>query len=207
MKQPIFQIIIFSFLIWLALFVGNIVKPFTYVDNATSQIVCDKNGQSFEAGWNFIYTFTDRLDTFNDEKARKLCEFNIIKDYSHFYKNPLKTNYRFEPKLIQESSWPDAILIFFAVIVLGTTVIGRFSKRVFILKYVILSAAIGLMLFFLVFKKPSAVIFCQRQIARKVNNFKRVIFKYNIFPIPEEDQHIESILPNIYQNCLKKEGF
>lgn len=207
MKQLISLILTYSFLISLSFFVLYISKPFIYIDSSKSQIVCNKSGQSFESGWNFIYTFADKLDSFNDTKARKLCEFNIIKDYSNTYKTPVEVNYRFEPKFIQESSWADAFFMFFTSLIIGGIIIKVFRLLTSSVKLVLLSFVIAPLIFFFIFRKPAATIFCKRQIARKVNNFKRIIFKYGIFPIPEEDRHIKEFLPNLYQKCLKNEGF
>ena len=186
-----------------------IFKPYKYIDNATSSIICSKDSRSYEAGWNFIYSFDDRLDVFNDAKAGKLCEYGAIKDYGNTLKTPLEKNYRFEPKYIQESSWGDAILMFFAAFILGGLIIQiLFSRFTFKTTTTLLFIALAgsPIVFFLLIKNPAAEIFCARQTARKVNNFKRIIFKYGIFPIPEEDTHIKSLLSKVYQSCLTKEA-
>lgn len=196
-------------LLSIAIGVLYIFKPYEYVDNATSMIICNKDTRSFETGWNFIYSFDGKLDSFNDTKARKLCEYNSIKDYGNSLKTPLIVNYKLEPKYIQESSWADALLMFFATFIFGVIVIQfLFSKLnfkiipTFLLVFLITSPIV----FFALIKKPAGEIYCKRQIARKVNNFKRIIFKYGIFPIPEEDSHIKKLLPNLYQSCLTNEG-
>lgn len=190
-----------------------IFKPYTYIDNAKSLIVCHKNHASFEIGWNFIYTFDDKLDPWNDEKARKICEYNVIKDYINTVQTPKEINYRFEPKYIQESSWLDSILMFFATLVAGIfflevtkkILIGETSDRIWSRAYAFISIILAIVLFLFILKKPAAMIYCKRQVARKVNNFKRVIFKYGVFPIPEEDKHISSLLNPLYEKCLESE--
>ena len=216
-----------SAIISLALGSLFIFKPFTYIDNAQSQIICNKDGQTFELGWNFIYTFSDKLDSFNDTKARKLCEYKIIKDYSNTYQTPAIRNYDFRPKYIQESSWPEAIFMFFAMLIFGALIIeltnntlkvrksssthpeGEKITKISLPSFLLFFTSIffASLLFFFLFKKPAAMIYCKRQVARKVNNFKRIIFKYGIIPIPEEDEHIKSILPDLYESCLAKQGF
>ncbi len=206
MKQSIFSILLIGIVLAASFAVGYTFKPFTYIDNGSSKIVCNKNNVALDMGWNFIYTFEDKLDSFNDVKARKLCEFNSIKDYANFYKTPSDVNYHFEAKYTQDSSWTDTLLVFNAALFLGILIVRALLRRNLDLKYLALSLIIAPFIFFFLLRKPSAVFFCQRQVARKVNNFKRVIFRYNIFPIPEEEQHIRSVLPQIYKNCLKHEG-
>jgi hypothetical protein len=202
---------IISYIIALLTSIGilYIFKPYKYIDNATSLIICSKDSRSYEAGWNFIYSFDVRLDVFNVAKAGKLCEYGIIKDYGNTVKTPSETNYRFKPKYIQESSWGDAILMFFAAFILGGLIIQLlFPKLTFktTLTLLIIALTTSPIVFFLLIKNPAVEIFCARQVARKVNNFKRVIFKYGIFPIPEEDTHIKSVIPGLYQTCLSNEG-
>ncbi len=194
-----------------------------YLDNAKSHIICNKNGAPFEIGWNFVYSFERKLDDWNDIKARKLCEYNLIKDYGNTLKTPAEINYRFEPKYIIESSWADAIFMFFATFIFAVIAIEaiRILYFTFFLKkqapthtldkkkvaiFILMALVLVPLLFFTLIKKPSAVVFCQRQIARKVNNFKRIIFRYGIFPIPEEDQHINSVIKPLYEKCLENEG-
>lgn len=213
----------YVFLFAIAIGVLFIFKPYKYLDNSTSHIICDKNGRVFEAGWNFIYSFDGKLDSFNDTKARKICEYNSIKDYANVLQTPPQINYRFEPKFIQDSDWADAIFMFFAAFIFGAFIIEivKIALIFLILKkktlinspslknlllFFILSAIIVPLLFLAIVKKPAAVIYCKRQVARKVNNFKNIIFKYGIFPIPQEDKNIQSLLPSIYKNCLKNEG-
>lgn len=202
------------YIILLSLSIGifYVFKPFTYVDNNKSLITCSKDGRSFEAGWNFVYTFNKSLDSFNDAKARKLCQYNAIKDYADYYKTPATINYQFVPKYIQESSWGDALVMFFAFFILGLIIIETLNNQInhFVkidIKKLLVLSTISILFFFLFIRKPSSIVYCHRQIAKKVNNFKRDIFKYGIFPILEEDKHISSVLPSLYNNCLKSEGF
>ena len=137
---------------------------------------------------------------------------------------PVKVNYRFEPKYIQESSWTDAVLMFFATIVFGAIIIevlnniinSKPKKEEFELKFYknknsllgfFLFLILAIVLFFFLLKKPSVQIYCNSQVATKVNNFKRIIFKYGVFPIPQEKKHINSVIPKLYRSCLENEGF
>lgn len=196
----------------LSLGIFYIFKPYTYIDNAKFTLIC-KNGNRYAGGWNFIYTFEDKLDSFNDIKARKICQYNAIKDYGNGLKTPDDVNYRFAPIFTQESSWPDAIFMFFAALIIGTIFIealtpiffSKLSKKqspmIFIISFIVLVP----LLFFLIIKKPADIIFCSRQVARKVNSFKRIIFKYGLYEIPEEDSHINSLIDPLYQKCLKSQ--
>ncbi len=205
-----FIIILYTIVFSTSLFVFYIFKPFTYLDNAQSKIICNKNGAVFEIGWNFVYSFDGKLDAWNDIKARKICEYNAIKDYVNAVKTPQEVNYHFEPIYITESSWPDAIFMFVSTLIVGIIIAEIVSSRLKSHKplkkiMMIVPIALALVLFLFLFKKPAAQVFCQRQVARKINNFKRIIFKYGIVPIPEEDKHIKSITPALFEACLKSE--
>lgn len=216
----VFYFISYVILISAALGIFYIFKPYTYIDNAASTVAC-KNGNQYEIGWNFIYTFNDKLDDFNDVKARKVCEYGAIKDYGNTLKAPEAINYKLQPVYIQESSWADAIFMFFVTLIFGAITTETFRSIYFIhikkakppespnklyLKiYLALLLFLVPTIFFVIIKKPAQVVFCKRQVARKVNNFKRVIFKYGIVPIPEEDKHIKSILNPLYESCLMRE--
>ena len=216
MKKSIVYFVSYVLLLVISFSVFYIFKPYSYVDNATSHIICNKNSASFESGWNFVYAFDAKLDEFNDIKARKMCEYNLVKDYDNTVKTPPEVNYRFEPNYIKESSWADTIFMASATLIFGFIFI-EFVKLKFtthtslvrshqIGKFILLATIFACGLFYFFLYKPAASIFCKRQIARKVNNFKRVIFKYGIFPIPEEDAHIKSLTPGLYQRCLANEG-
>lgn len=208
--SPLIYKLSYIILISIALGVFYVFRPYSYVDNSKSTVVCLKDGKSYEIGWNFIYTFEDKLDSFNDIKARKICEYQAIKDYGNTLNTPASVNYQFVPILIQESSWADAIFMFFATFIMGGILIElitklsssiltrKISSGIFLLSTVIFVP----LLFFLIIKKPADIIFCKRQVARKVNGFKRIIFKYGLFEIPEEDVHIKSVIPGIYKKCM-----
>ncbi|OGK17071.1 hypothetical protein A2774_05100 [Candidatus Roizmanbacteria bacterium RIFCSPHIGHO2_01_FULL_39_12c] len=117
------QFVLYFFLTVISLAAFQIFRPFNYLDNASSYIVCDKNQARFEIGPNLIYSFTDSLDEFNDQKARKLCEYNLIKDYLNTLKVPEKPNYAFYPAYKTESSWLDALIISSILFFIGATVI------------------------------------------------------------------------------------
>jgi hypothetical protein len=180
-----------------------IFKPFTYVDNDKSKIVCNNNGASFDAGPNYIYTLDQSLDGFNDVKARKLCEFNTIRDYIQAYKTP-SMNYQFKPVYTTNSSWGDALLMTLITFVVGTFAIEIAKKRT-ALTFLFLAVFIFLS-YFLYFQKNALKIFCQRQIAEKVVNFRNSAYKGGVIAVPEEDTHIKSLVNSLNKQCLKNEG-
>lgn len=111
--------VLFSFVVGVFL----IYKPFAYLDNITSYIICQKNKAKFEIGPNFIYSFNHVLDKYNDQKARKICEYGLIRDYANSLKIPETQNYTFFPVYRQESSWIDAFFISFIVLLVGAVAI------------------------------------------------------------------------------------
>ncbi|MBI4009304.1 hypothetical protein HY357_03655 [Candidatus Roizmanbacteria bacterium] len=191
----------------------SIFLPFTFVDNDQSKLICDKNAASFDIGPNYIYTLEDRLDAFNDEKARKLCEYSIIRDYGNFYQTPQNINYQFKPVYAKDSSWGDALLIGLATFFFGVLIIEGlqkiFVKQIHLTGQYRLGIVYGFILLggaivFLIFlRKPAKSLFCQRQIARKVVNFRNSAFQGGVIPIPEEDKHINSLTKTLYETCLK----
>lgn len=183
-----------------------IFRPYSFVDNDKAKVICVESGASFDIGPNFIYTLEDKLDSFNDQKARKLCQYNIIRDYGNTYQTPDKVNYQFKPVYTKDSSWGDAILIALTILSLGILLV-KLSKYTLNLRNTIFILILGIVLFFLFIKKPANIIFCQRQIAQKVVNFKNSAFKGGVIPIPEDDQHIKSIIKPLYEKCLQGRWF
>lgn len=125
-------IYIFFYLLALSMSLGvlRFFMPYFYVENNTSRIIC-ANGSGFDSGPNLIFALSGRLDSFNDAKARKLCEYNIIRDYINSYKSPDKINYQFKPDFVQESSLINAFLaasLFFVC----TAVMIEMIKKIFL---------------------------------------------------------------------------
>lgn len=210
------HLLAYSIIAVISLAVFIIFKPYSYIDNNRSQIVCDKSSAAFDIGPNYIYTFETTLDDFNDKKARKLCEYGIIRDYQDFYKTPLAKNYLFRPTYSHESSWPDALLISTATFFLGAFVFELIKKMISAkekikirkLPIVIKTISVILMLaLFIVFFRPEAVkLFCKKQVAKKVVNFRNAAYKNGVYSVPEEGRHINSSLLAIYERCLIEEG-
>ena len=184
-------------------------KPFNYIDNDQSAVLCDNGRALINIGPNYIYSFEDKLDSFNDIKTRKLCQFNTIRDYNDTYKTPETINYQFKPVYSQDSSWPDALLMASVVVLTAWLLIGFFEKKdlqnYFSFKYIFISFLLGITVYFVVLRQPTISLYCQRQIAQKVVNFRNSAFKYGVLSVPEEDKHIKEITPEIFQKCLRSE--
>lgn len=203
--EKIIVVTAFSIMIALSLTLLMAFRPYSFVDNDKSKLICDKNGASFDMGPNYIYTLDNKLDSFNDEKARKLCEFNIIRDYGNFYKNPTAVNYQLKPTYAKDSSWGDAILMASVILLFGVLIVETIKKdfRLPQTSIIFVSVFAGALLFFLFFHRAATKIFCQRQIARKVVNFRNSAFKSGVIAIPGEDSHINSSIKILYEKCLQ----
>ena len=100
--------------------------PFKYVDPIESLIHCS-SGLAYASNATFVFSVDAKLDHFNDEKARKLCAYGVIRDYQNFYQAPDKINYRFIPVYSQESSITEALLASIITFSLGTVIIEIIS--------------------------------------------------------------------------------
>lgn len=118
------KLYILAYLILISLSLGAfyIFKPYSFIDNEHSKIIC-KNGAHYDIGPNYIFTLGNKLDAFNDRAARELCAYSVIRDYGNYYKTPPDVNYQFLPVYIKESSWGDAILVTLAAFLSGAAVI------------------------------------------------------------------------------------
>lgn len=193
----------------LAISVFFLFKPFTYLDNDTSSITC-QNGGIFIIGPNYIYSFEKNLDQFNDIKARKLCAFGVIRDYINYYKTPEQKNYQLKAAFNQNSSWGDAVIAASAVILFSwfilNLLLGKNLQNIYSSKLLIISILISSLLFIFFLKNPVKKLYCQRQIAQKVVNFRNSAFKYGVISVPDEDKYIKEVTPKIFQSCLQS-GF
>lgn len=104
------------------------MKPFSYVDSFKSYIVCN-DGSRFDLASNYIFALEEKLDDSNDKKARKLCDYKIIRDYIDSYKAPNTINYTFYPVIKQESSYLNALFVALLAFFPGFLVIEVLRKR------------------------------------------------------------------------------
>lgn len=79
-------------------------------------------------------------------------------------------------------------------------------KKQYLVLYVTLSLLFVILFFFFFVRNLAARIYCERQIARKVINFKNAAFKYGVVPVAEVDNDINSQLKSLFEKCLKNEG-
>lgn len=139
----ILYIALYIFLASFSLAVFRYFKPFTYIENNTSYVICD-SGQKFQIGPNSIFAFNRTLDSYNDIKVRKLCQYQIIRDDINMYKTPDKINYRFSSIEVQQSSWINAVLALCLAFSVGSIIIELVMK---LLSYKISYFSIGRFIF------------------------------------------------------------
>lgn len=119
----------YSFLILLSLMVFFIFYPFKYVDPIESQLYC-YNGMSHQTNSILVFSTDGTLDSFNDTKARKFCEYGTIMDYHDFYQKPAQINYKYSPVYKTESSIFEALLASLVFFSFGIIIIETiFRKR------------------------------------------------------------------------------
>ena len=113
-------------------------KPYTYADPNKSLIEC-ANGRTYseaQAGvslYSLNSTDGSLLESAarEDQKIRKLCEYNIVSDYLNQYETPQFNNYTTEIKYSTSGSWESVIywLIGGAIVVF---IIFEIIRRVFL---------------------------------------------------------------------------
>ena len=123
-----YHVFLYSIVLALSFSSFLLFRPYEYVDNDHSYIRCFKDGISYETSPNLIFAIDTKLDSFNDAKARKLCEHKIISDYINSYSTPPKINYEFLPALSEKSSWPAALFVFLLTFLAGSFVVEVFAK-------------------------------------------------------------------------------
>ena len=125
-------LLLYLLLISSSLGVFYIFRPFKFIDNSKSYLLCQNNNKFF-IGPNLVFTFDGLLDSYNDKKARKLCEYSLIRDYADTLKTPPAVNYGFTPVYSQESSWSNTAFAFFLAFSLGAVLIEANFKTVSLL--------------------------------------------------------------------------
>ena len=105
--------------------------PFSYVDNDHSYVRCQADGVAYETSPNLIFLVDAKLDNFNDVKARKLCEYHVIRDYNRTYATPKRINYTLEVAKKQSSSFPNALFAFGLTFLLGSIITEITFKQLF----------------------------------------------------------------------------
>ena len=132
--KTIFYITLYGIVLALSFSIALTFAPFEYVDNDHSYISCFNDGKKYEASPNYIFALDTKLDSFNDIKARKLCEHKIISDYINSYSTPAIVNYQFLPAVTEDSSWLNVAFVFLLTFFSGSLLVERFG-RLFKFKY------------------------------------------------------------------------
>lgn len=111
----VIYIIVFLLSGLIAIFIGWESRPQPEVDDEKSRIACD-NGKNYKLSANRIYVYsvdTTSLSNYQDEEARKLCQYGVLNDYSTSYRNlatPTHQNYQLKIVEGTRGSWTNAIL-------------------------------------------------------------------------------------------------
>lgn len=195
---------IFAFSFILAFLFGLFLYfiPFTYIDNAKSQIVCE-NKQVFDMGPNYIYAFDRVLDSFNDVQARKICAFGAIRDYDGVLQPPKKINYDVIFIRANSSDWFTSIFMFVLMFMSGMILFQRTKldqKTAFIIT--IISS-----LFFLLIIKPVNNLRCLNKTAQQVMSFRNAAYRNGVFNHPALEKHISESYRILYSKCLSNKKF
>lgn len=132
----VFAIYLISYLILAScsLAVFMIFRPFKSIDNVNSNLACHNQSQ-YKSGPNLVFSFNGKLDDYNDKKARKVCQYGIIRDYKDEYKASDKVNYDYHPVYIRESNLNDAVLALFLTLLTGSVIIEFLMKSFSYLVY------------------------------------------------------------------------
>ncbi|OGK08675.1 hypothetical protein A2767_01240 [Candidatus Roizmanbacteria bacterium RIFCSPHIGHO2_01_FULL_35_10] len=71
---------------------------------------------------------------------------------------------------------------------------------------VLFTFILAILIFFLLLKKPATQLYCWRKINIKIDNVKEAAYYLGVIPLPEEDDYINSIKNNLYQQCLNNKN-
>lgn len=126
----IFKFLTYSLLLSLTLFVFVVFQPFSYIDNDHSNLMCQGNNVPYETSPNMIFLIDKKLDKLNDSKARKLCQYHIIRDYNNTFETPHTLNYTLLPAESIESSWLSDIFICLIVFLSGSLLIEFTAEKI-----------------------------------------------------------------------------
>ena len=197
MKQSIFYAIIIS----VSLFTFFIFRPYKFIEHNKTKIVCQKNNQSYYIGPNLIFAFEEKLDPQTDKNVRKLCEYAIINDSQNTFKTPEKVNYALSVAYEKEGSWVDTALVSSVIFLLMITILNKFFLNFKFFNPV--AILIGLILFLFFLSKPAKSLFCERQMASHINNFKKSAYGYGLLRIQQEEVRIKPLLQQAYKKCVE----
>lgn len=195
----LFYFISFAILTALSIGIFYIFLPYQIIEHKRSQIICLKNNLIYEIGPNLIFMFDQKPDLGNDKKIRKLCEYSIVQDYHDSLKTPAGKNYRLDLKYETVGSIGDTLLMSLTFFGLGLILIKKYNKGI-----IILGAATGFFFFLILVEKPARSIYCQRQIASAVGNFKKSASGIGLSIVQLEEPALQSISKEIIKKCIEK---
>ena len=203
----VIPLISYSLIIFLSISVFMLFRPFPYVDNDRSYILCYTNRVRYEITPNLIFAVDSQLDNFNDSKARKLCAYQIISDYNNVYPTPKEKNYTFLFAKTTQSSWPNALFAAFLVYLSGLVLVRSLGilRHPPNKKYFLISLIFGFIIYFFFIKDPANKLFCKRQADFKLYNFLKAVKKNSAPEKIELNEEVKKFVSNLYNDCIKHE--
>lgn len=225
--STVYYIFFYSLVLAISFSVSLIFAPFTFIDNDHSYIRCFKDGRKYETSPNYIFALDTKLDSFNDIKARKLCEHQIIRDYINSYPTPPVLNYEFLPAKAEDSSWMNVFFVFLLSFFAGTALIelsGRllkykinpfkqiapsffqeFSRFMQVKNILLVFITILLAGFFyrFILQKESLELYCRKQTDLKLYKFRQAVTKNGADKKLEENEEVKKFITGLFNGCLR----
>lgn len=193
---------------------------------------CQPSREEYEINPNLIFAINEKLDPFNDGKARKLCQYHIIRDYNNAYSVPKEKNYIFKPALLQESSWLNAVFAVFLTAIIEVLLILIFlrmvsisnlayhkkninqllsfhyssiKKKALIMFEIILTLALAFFIYMTVFREITMKAYCKKITAIQLYNFRQAIRQNGANQEVEENEQVGHFLRKLNQKCVDHE--
>lgn len=208
------QIGLYSTLVAVSIFFVSIFRPFTIVDNNQSNLICSADKHKYESAPNFIFAINENLDSFNDAKARKLCQFQIIRDYNSTYQTPVQKNYTFLPTMQQESSWLNAFFAGIFILLIGKKIIEFTThtkiQAIFETNNVLLlfiSALYVCAVYLFVLQQPANMLYCKKKVQTQLYNFTQVIKKNGAPEKIEMNEYVQKTMTEMYTTCIQSSNW
>jgi len=186
-----------------------ISRPYTIIDHNKSNIICTNSNKTYELGPNFFYLFGNTFDPLIDSNIRKLCEYEIINDYQNTFKTPDNVNYKISPVYIQEMQWGDTFLVAIVFIMLGIGMAELIQKQIMDpvskkKRYFFAAFVVSLVIVFLFLKPHIDNLYCERQVASSIANFKKSAYGFGLSRFEKDEAEIKKALNIARVQCLEK---
>jgi len=175
-------------------------RPFVYLDNEKSLIICKKNNLAYYIGPNYIYGLGKELNDYNSKKAEKLCQYNVIRDYKNTYKDIKMGNYSQNFFYIKNSSWLNAIVMALGFFLIGVFLINSGIKTT---QFLFIGIVAGSIFFLLFLYEPTKTNFCKKKVVIEVVNFRNSVYKSGVVSMSDEEAYIKTQVPKLIKQCLK----